>query len=173
MPSEHRTPPPFRRSLPLFLQVIVVAFCSVFLLLGLGILNEAAMFVRWGTPAVGEVVSIRTEVETRSDDDGMTRTYETDWPTVRYDTATGDTFENEVEIAIGYGDQSVGTQVRVRYLEANPNRVILARSFWDLWLAPIGFIVIGTLFTGGSFAFFWYSNRAERRAYRKKWGIEP
>lgn len=159
--------------MPLILQWIVIGFCSLFLLLGLAIGNEALGFVGKGEATTGEVISIRVETETRTGDDGFEQTYTSDWPTVRYVTATGDTYEAEVEVSIGYGDQAVGQEVRIRYMTEAPHRVILARGFWDLWLAPLAFTLMGGLFTGGAFFLFRQSNRAEREAYHKKYGIRP
>lgn len=173
MTTDPKTPPPFRRGMPLVLQIIIVAFCSIFLLIGIGILDESLRFARWGVPTSGEVVSIRIEIDSRKDNDGFTRDYETHWPTLRYTDTEGTVRENEVEVAIGLGDQSVGTTHQIRYLAAQPDRIMLARGFFDLWGAPIGFILIGSLFTFGTMAFFWHTNRSERRAYRRRWGVDP
>ncbi|MEM9044638.1 MAG: DUF3592 domain-containing protein [Pseudomonadota bacterium] len=159
--------------MPLFLQWFIILFCSIFLLIGIGIAYESYQFARWGEAAEAEITSIRQSVETRSRDTGSAEQVVTDWPTVRYTTRTGDTYEAEVEVTHEYGDRSIGDWVRVLYLPESPTRVRLARGFSDLWIAPIAFILMGSLFTFGVFFFFRYSNRRERERYRKKYGIDP
>lgn len=166
-------PPPYRAGFPLMMRVAVLFIPAAFLALGLALTAETMAFLGNSSRTIGEITAVRHEENTRRGTDGFSETVVTEWPTVRYAGPDGDWHENEVTIALGFGERAQGERVWVRYDNDVPGRVRLDRGFWDHWLGPIAFTLVGGGATMGLLLLFRVLERVDRARYRAEHGIDP
>ncbi|MBK0398936.1 DUF3592 domain-containing protein [Limibaculum sp. M0105] len=166
-------PPPYRPDLPLWVRAVALFVPVAFLALGLALAAETMAFLGDSTRTIGLITSVRLEQDTRRGNDGFSETVTTEWPTVRYAGPDGAWRENEVAIALGFGAQAEGERVWVRYDDARPDIVRLDRGFWDHWLGPIAFSLVGGGATLGLLWLFRVLERVNRTRFRVEHGVDP
>lgn len=175
-PSKAQTPPPFRRSMPIWGQALVYVIPCVFISVAIWAGLNDSRFERGALRAEAEVLSIRTETvggTKNARGEYTSNTGRAIYPTVRFTAADGETYTIETET--NRGGLAIQDQdwIVIAYHPEDPTRVRIARSPWDTWKQPLAIIApCGLMILGLAFLFRHITGR-DRARYRKRWGIAP
>lgn len=123
--------------MPRWVWWIIAAFPTLFILIGLGFLADAVIFISDAQNTRGQVVEI-----SRSYDDKGGVSYT---PTIRYRRSDGRIFEAETHIASGNYDYDIGEQVDILYAFDDPE-VVRIDSIFSLYGIGLIFTIIGGVF---------------------------
>jgi len=126
-----------KKIMPRWVWSIIVAFPALFILIGLGFLADAVVFVSDAQGTQGQVVEIRRSY---SDDGGVSYT-----PTIRYRRSDGRIFEAETNMASSGYNYDIGERVDILYAFDDPEEVRID-SFFSLYGIGLIFIAMGGAF---------------------------
>ncbi len=125
---------------------ILLLFAVIFFIIGFVVRQETAQFLERAVRVEGEVIALE---ETR-DDEGKVL-YK---PVVAFVTHQGERIEAVAGSAANPPAHRIGERVAIYYDPASPEQVKLD-SFFELWLFPVVFLVLGALLgVGALFALF-------------------
>jgi Protein of unknown function (DUF3592) len=126
-----------RKTMPRWVWWMIVAFPTLFILIGLGFLADSIVFVSDAQGTQGQVVDVRRSY---SDDGGVSYT-----PTIRYRRSDGRIFEAETNMASSSYNYDIGERVEILYAFEEPEEVRID-TFFSLYGIGLIFIAMGGLF---------------------------
>jgi len=123
--------------MPRWVWRLVLAFPLIFLMVGVGLVVEAIIFVSQAESALGKVVHVQRSYD---NDGGASYT-----PLILYETGEGLYFEAETHISSGNYDYDIGNRVEILYSYSDPETVRI-NSFFSLYGIGLIFAAMGGIF---------------------------